>query len=115
MLTLFKASSEKETRKPKLLLHDAQVKAIAYLIPSRLICFNLIKNSFAIKVVEAWNRLTDRAKLTEKTKSFKKELKKIITWTQKERMEKRKGSYKNNFLHVNRKQIRFTNLSLTQV
>jgi hypothetical protein len=48
---------------------------MAYLIPYRLIYFNLVKNSFAIKVVETWNRLTDRVKLTEKPESFKKEIK----------------------------------------
>ncbi len=69
MLTLSRDSSEKETRKPKLLLHDAQVKAMAYLILSRLICFNLVKNTFVIKVVETWNRLPARVKLTEKPKS----------------------------------------------
>jgi hypothetical protein len=44
------------------------------------------KESFAIRVVETWNRLPDRVKLTEKPESFKKELKKIMmAWTQKER------------------------------
>jgi hypothetical protein len=37
------------------------------------------KESFAIRVVETWNRLPDRVKLTEKPESFKKELKKIMT------------------------------------
>ena len=36
---------------------------------------NVSKNSFAIRVVETWNRLPDRVKLTEKLESFKKELK----------------------------------------
>ncbi len=36
------------------------------------------KESFAIRVVETWNRLPDGVKLTEKPESFKKELKKII-------------------------------------
>ncbi len=42
------------------------------------------KESFAIRVVETWNRQQDRVK----PESFKKELNKIImAWTQKERME----------------------------
>ncbi len=32
------------------------------------------KESFAIKVVETWNRPPDRVKLTEKPESFRKEL-----------------------------------------
>jgi len=35
------------------------------------------KESFAIRVVETWNRLPDRVKLIEKPESFKKELKKL--------------------------------------
>jgi hypothetical protein len=35
------------------------------------------KESFAIRVVETWNRLPDSVKLTEKPESFKKELKKL--------------------------------------
>ncbi len=37
------------------------------------------KESFAIRVVETWNRLPDRVKLTEKPESFKKEFKKTMT------------------------------------
>jgi hypothetical protein len=37
------------------------------------------KESFAIRVVETWNRLPDSVKLTEKPESFKKELKKTKT------------------------------------
>ncbi len=35
------------------------------------------KESFAIRIAETWNRLPDRVKLTEKSESFKKELKKL--------------------------------------
>ncbi len=77
---------------------------MAYLIPYRLIYFNLVKNSFAIKVVETWNRLTDRVKLTQKPKSFKKELKNIMS--QKERMEKRKEARKIIPCMLYRMQIR---------
>jgi hypothetical protein len=36
------------------------------------------KESFAMRVVETWNRLPERVKLIEKPEPFKKELKKIL-------------------------------------
>jgi hypothetical protein len=36
------------------------------------------KESFAIRVVETWNRLPDRVKLIEKPESFKNELEKLL-------------------------------------
>jgi ribonuclease P/MRP protein subunit RPP40 len=45
-------------------------------IASKYARTDIRKESFAIRVVETWNRLPDSVKLTEKPESFKKELKK---------------------------------------
>jgi hypothetical protein len=45
-------------------------------IASKYAKTDIRKESFAIRVVETWNRLPDSVKLTEKPESFKKELKK---------------------------------------
>jgi hypothetical protein len=65
------------------------------------------KEFFTVRVVETWNRLPDRVKLTEKPESFKKELKQIImASTQKERIEKRRKARKIIPCMLYRQQIR---------
>jgi hypothetical protein len=51
------------------------------------------KQSFAIRVVETWNLLSDRDKLTQKT-GVLEEIKTIMALTLKERIEKRKKARK---------------------
>ncbi len=65
--TLFTMKSEKGEARTR---RAAGAKNIA----SQYARTDIRKESFAIRVVETWNRLLDRVKLTEKPESFKKEL-----------------------------------------
>ena len=51
----------------------------AKIIASQYARTDIRKESFAIRVVETWNRLPDSVKLTEKLESFKKKLNKTVT------------------------------------